>query len=112
MILVFTSQRKPFDDSPANHLEELKQIPEVAAFYERYGQHGVDVYPDGAFSPQVGFHASNEDEQSIMLRIGYLYGSPSSFKVICTPNGIESQYRVTDNVLEYLKERNCFETGL
>lgn len=109
LLLAFASQRKPFDDSPTNHLEELKQIPEVAAFYDRYGDYGVNVYPDGAFTYQVGFQARHEDEQSIQLRVNYMFGYPSSFTVFCNPNGIESQYRVTDNVLEYLKERNCFE---
>lgn len=110
MLLAFASQRKPFDDSPANHLEELKQIPEVAAFYEKYGQHDVLVSPDGAFTYQVKFQAENEQEQRIQLRVNYRFGSPSSFTVFCTPDEIGSQYRVTDNVLEYLKERNCFST--
>ncbi|MEO9363318.1 MAG: hypothetical protein ABI348_05395, partial [Nitrososphaera sp.] len=48
MILVLSARAKPFDDSPANHVEELKQIPEVAAFYQKYGHYDVDVFPDGA----------------------------------------------------------------
>jgi hypothetical protein len=109
VVLVLSAQAKPFDDHPANHVEDLKQIPEVAAFYEKYGHHGVDVFPDGAYVYQVGFQAENEEEQWIMLRINYLYGSPSSSTIFCTPDGIESQYRVTDNVLGYLKEQHCFE---
>lgn len=112
MILVFASRAKPFDDSPANHLEELKQIPEVAVFYEKYGDQDVKVFPDGAYVYQVGFEAKNEEEQWIRLIVNYRFGTPSSFAVICTPDGAGSQYRVTDNVLEYLKERNCIETGL
>lgn len=106
---MFAAQRKPFDDSPANHLEELKQIP-VAAFYDKYGHYGVDVFPDGAFTYQVGFQARNEDEQGIQLRVNYRFGTPSSFTVFCTPDGIGSQYRITDNVLGYLKEQHCFES--
>lgn len=109
MIIVLSAQRKPFDDSPANHIEELKQIPEVAAFYEKYGHHGVDVFPDGAFSYQVGFQAENEQEQWIQLRINYRFGIPSSSTFFCTPDEIESQYWIRDNVLGYLKDQNCFE---
>jgi hypothetical protein len=111
MILVLSARARPFDDVPANHVEELKQIPEVAAFYQKYGHYGVDVFPDGAFTYQVGFQAENEEKQQwVMLRINYLYGSPSSSAVFCTPDGTGSQYRITDNVLGYLKEQHCFET--
>jgi hypothetical protein len=48
---VLSAQAKPFDDFPADHVEKLKQIPEVAAFYNKYGPLGVDVLPDGAFFP-------------------------------------------------------------
>lgn len=108
MILVLSARAKPFDDSPANHVEELKQIPEVAAFYQKYGHYDVDVFPDGAFTHQVGFQAEKEQGKWIMLRINYEFGIPSSSIVFCTPDGIESQYRITDNVLEYLKEQQCF----
>lgn len=108
LIISLSAGAKPFDDSPANHLEELKQIPEVDAFYQKYGHHGVEVFPDGAFIYQVGFQADNERGQWIMLRIDYMFGIPSSSTVFCTLDGIESQYRITDNVLEYLKEQQCF----
>jgi hypothetical protein len=107
-ILILSARAKPFEDSPASHVEELKQIPEVAAFYQKYGHYGIDIFPDGAYNYQVGFQAQNDEEQWIMLRIDYLYGNPSSSTVFCTPNGIESQYRVSDNVLQYLKEQHCF----
>lgn len=106
LLIVSSAGAKPFDDSPANH-EELKQIPEVAAFYQKYEQYGIDILSDGAFTYQVGFQAENE-EKWIMLRINYLYGSPFSSTVFCTPDGIESQYRITNNVLGYLKEQQCF----
>jgi hypothetical protein len=80
----------------------------VDVFYEKYGHQGVDVFPDGAFTYQVGFQAENEQGQWIMLKINYRFGIPSSSIVLCTPEGIESQYRITDNVLGYLKEQQCF----
>jgi hypothetical protein len=108
LIIVLSAGAKPFDDSPAIHLEELKQIPEAAAFYQKYGHHGVDVFPDGAFTYQVGFQADNEQEQWIQLIISYRFGIPSSSTAFCTPDGIESQYWIKDNVLDYLKEQQCF----
>lgn len=108
VILALIVKVKPFYDSPADHIEELKKIPEVAAFYQRYGHHNVIVFPDGVYTYQVGFQATNEEGNWIMLRINYIYGMPLSTIAFCTPDGIESQYRITDNVLAYLKEQNCF----
>ena len=107
LIIALSAKAKPFDDSPANHLEELKQIPEVDAFYEKYGHYGVDVFPYGDFS-YIGFEADGEEGQWIQIRINYRFGMPSSSTVFCTPDGIESHYRVKDNVLGYLKEQQCF----
>jgi len=111
MVLALFVKIKPFYDSPANHIEDLKRIPEVAAFYQKYGHHDVTVFPDGVYNYQVGFQATNEENNWIMLRINYVYGIPFSATVFCTPDGIESQYRITDDVLEYLKEQNCFENS-
>jgi uncharacterized protein YxeA len=99
---------KPFNDSPMNHIEELKQIPEVAMFYQNYEKYGIDVFPDGAYSYQVGFQAKNEKEQWIMLKINYRFGIQSDVFVHCTPEGIQSQYTIRENVLDYLKNTDCF----
>jgi len=109
MILVLTVKIKPFDDYPGNHIEELKQIPEVNMFYEKYGDYGVSVFPDGAYSYQVGFQSGTSEDQWIMLKLNYRFGFLSNVLIHCTPEGIQSQYTVRDNVLEYLLEKNCFD---
>ena len=108
IILVLFVRIKPFNDSPLNHIEELKQIPEVAIFYQKYGKYGIDVFPDGAYSYQVGFQAKNEKGQWIMLKVNYRFGIPSHVFVHCTPDGIQSQYTIRDNVSDYLKNNDCF----
>ena len=109
VILALTVKTKPFDDYPGNHVEDLKQIPEVAMLYEKYGQYGISVFPDGVYTYQIGFQSGTSQEQWIMLKINYWFGFPSNIFVHCTPQGIQSQYTVRENVLEYLSQENCFE---
>ncbi len=109
VILAFTAKIKPYDDWPSNHVEELKQIPEVNMFYEKYGNYGITVFPDGAFTYQIGFQSGLSEDQWIMLKVAYQFGIPSNIFVHCTHNGIQSQYTIRDNVLEYLSEENCFD---
>ncbi len=109
VILAFTLKIKPYDDYPGNHAEELKQIPEVNMFYEKYGNYGISVFSDGAFNYQIGFQSGLSQDQWIMLKVTYQLGIPSNIFVHCTPNGIQSQYTIRDNVLEYLSEKNCFD---
>jgi len=45
-----------------------------------------------------------------MLKVNYRFGFPSNVLVHCTPQGIQSQYTIRDNILEYLSEENCFNT--
>ena len=111
VVLALLVKIKPFYDSPANHIEELKRMPEVAAFYQKYGNHDVTVFSDGVYNYQVGFQATNEENDWIMLRINYGYGMPFSATDFCMPDGIGSQHRITDDVLEYLKEQDCFENS-
>ena len=108
VILALTVKTKPFDDYPGNHVEELKQLPEINAFYEKYGDYGVSVFTDGAYFYQIGFQSGTSEDQWIMLKITYQFGIPTNIFVHCTPQGIQSQYTVRDNVLEYLSEENCF----
>ncbi len=108
VILVFTVRIKPYDDWPGNHVEELKQIPEVNMFYEKYGHYGVLVFPDGAYSYQIGFQSGLSEDQWVVLKITYQFGIPSNIFLHCTPNGIQSQYTVRENVLSYLSEKDCF----
>ncbi|QMU54762.1 MAG: hypothetical protein GKS07_07675 [Nitrosopumilus sp.] len=109
VILALTVKTKPFDDYPENHVEELKQIPEISMFYEKYGDYGVSVFPDGAYSYEIGFQSGTSQDQWIMLKTTYHFGIPTDIFVHCTPNGIQSQYTVRGNVLEYLSEENCFD---
>ena len=108
VILAFTVKTKPYDGLPSDHVEELKQIPEVNMFYEKYGDYGVSVFPDGAYFYQIGFQSGLSEDQWIMLKITYQFGIPSNIFVHCTPDGIQSQYTVRDNILEYISEENCF----
>jgi len=78
VILALTVKTKPFDDYPGNHVEELKQIPEVAMLYEKYG---VSVFPDGAYTYQIGFQSGTSQEQWIMLNINYWFGFPTNIFV-------------------------------
>jgi len=109
VILALTVKTKPFDGYPGDHVEELKQIPEVSMFYEKYGDYGVSVFSDGVYSYQVGFQSGPSEDQWIMLKLNYRFGSLSNVLIHCTPEGIQSQYTVRDNVLEYLLEENCFD---
>ena len=111
VILALTVKTKPYDDYPGNHVEELKQIPEVGMFYEKYGDRGVSVFSDGAYSYQIGFQSGTSQDQWIMLKINYHFGILTNIIVHCTPNSIQSQYTITDNVLEYLSEGNCFDAA-
>ena len=99
---------KPFDDHPANHIEELQKIPEVQEFYKKYGNNEISIFEDGAFSYQIGFQAKKSEDQWIMLKLNYRIGLFSNTLIHCTPDGIQSQYTIRDNTLEYLLEENCF----
>ena len=113
VILAFTAKIRPYgDDYPGDHIEELKQIPEVNMFYEKYGDYEVLIFPDGAFNYQIVFQSSLSEDQWIILKVNYQFGIPSNIFIRCTPNGSESQYTIRDNVLEYLLEENCFVDGL
>ena len=109
ILFALSVKTKPFDGYPADHIEELKQIPEVKMFYEKYGDHGVSVSPDGAYSYQVVFQSGTSEDQWIMLKLNYRFGLLSNALIHCTPEGIQSQYTVRDNVLGYLLEENCFD---
>ena len=100
---------KPFDDHPSNHIEELQEIPEVDIFYKKYENYDIVVFEDGAFSYQIGFQAKNYEDQWVMLKLNYRIGILSNTLLHCTPDGIQSQYTIRDNTLEYLLENNCFE---
>jgi len=108
VVIVGLVKIRPFYDSPSNHIDDLKKIDEVKVFFEKYGKYDVTVFPDGAYSYQVGIQAKNTEDQWIMLKINYWFGFPSNMLIHCTPEGIQSQYTVEDNVLEYLKNDNCF----
>lgn len=108
VILALTVKTKPFSDYPGNHVEDLKQIPEVDMFYKKYEDYGISIFQDGAYSYQIGFQSGTSEDQWIMLKLNYRFGILSNVFVHCTPAGIQSQYTIRENVLEYLSEENCF----
>ena len=97
----------PYDDWPGNHVEELKKIPHVEAFYNNYGD-DVLIWKESGIFYQLGFQAT-ADEKYSQLVVTFFGGNPFSATYSCTAHtegNYEGIIRIT-----YAKSSeitNCF----
>ncbi len=102
----YGARLKPYDSWPSNHVDDLKQIPEVAAFYSHYEDYGVLVFADGVSSYQIGFQAIDEQKKAL-LKVNYFFGAPFSFSYSCWDG--DSGWGTSHSTLSVLiKEKHCF----
>lgn len=71
----------PYDDWAGNHIEDLKKIPHVAAFYNHYGD-DILIWEESGRFYQLGFQFLSEDKRSHLIVI-FFAGKPYSVSYSC-----------------------------
>ena len=98
----------PYDDWAGNHVEDLKKIPHVMAFYNHYGDDILIWEESGRFF-QLGFQATTDGQYS-QLVVTFFGGNPYSVTYSCTAyddgENYESILRITDAKPSEIT--NCF----
>jgi len=97
----------PYDDWPGNHVEDLKKIPHVAAFYNHYGE-DILIWKESGIFYQLGFQAITDEKYS-QLVVTFFGGNPYSVTYSCTAyneENYESILRITDATPSEIT--NCF----
>ena len=82
----------PYDDWAGNHVEELKKIPHVAAFYNNYGE-DILIWKESGRFYQLGFQATTDDKYS-QLVVTFFGGKPYSITYSCTANNEGNYERI------------------
>ena len=82
----------PYDDWPGNHVDDLKKIPHVAAFYNHYGDE-ILIWKESGMFYQLGFQATTDEKYSQLI-VTFFGGNPYSVTYSCTQHAKGNYERI------------------